>query len=177
MPNHIVARKIDIHPATAEFQDTIQNMGRFYAYDISEYMGKLQPGWEFPENGLYEGLDFSRYWQEPDRYPFLIRVEGELAGFMLINKIGSSPDVDWNMAEFYVVRKFTGQGVGKTAAYWCFKNFPGIWEVMQMPGNNPAICFWKKVIAEYTQGNFEESLKEIPEPEPHPMVVLRFQTT
>lgn len=167
---------IQIIPALQKDQDVIQNLARFYAYDMSEYLGKIESGWEFPENGLYEAHAFGRYWTEPDRYPFLIRINDELAGFVLINKIGSSPDVDWNMGEFYVARKFIKQGIGRYVAHWCFNNFPGVWEVMQMPGNEGAIQFWAKVINDYTQGHFEKALKEIREPHHHPMVVLKFKT-
>lgn len=167
---------IEIIPAKQEFQQTIQNMARFYAYDMSEYMGKVQDNWDFPEDGLYEAHDLSIYWNELNRYPFLIRVNRELAGFILINKVGSSPEVDWNMGEFFVVRKFKRQGIGSYAAKWCFDNFPGVWEVMQMPGNEGAIQFWNTVVTDYTQGNFHESLKEIAEPEPHFMIVLKFRS-
>ena len=72
--------KINIMPATKEQMPVIQNMARFYAYDLSKSCGFYQLyDWSFPENGLYEGLDISKYWQ-PNYFPFLIRVDDELAG-------------------------------------------------------------------------------------------------
>jgi predicted acetyltransferase len=66
--------------------------------------------WSFPANGLYEAFDISKYWKAPDHHPFLIRVNNELAGFALINKVGSIPSIDWNMGEFFIVGKFPGKG-------------------------------------------------------------------
>jgi predicted acetyltransferase len=162
-------------PALLEDQARIQNMGRFYVYEMSRACGSL-PGWELPEDGMYECRDLSSYFHEKNRFPFLVRIKNELAGFVLIDKFGSTPDIDWNIGEFFIIAKFQGQGMGKQVAFEVFKKFLGKWEVMQMPVNTPAIQFWKKIVATYTDGQYEESLKTIVEPEPHPMIVLRFDS-
>lgn len=167
--------KIELRPASIELKPIIQNMARFYAYDMSKYCGYL-PNWEFPDNGLYDALDLSPYWDEPQRYPFIIYIDDELAGFALVNTLASTPDVDWNMGEFFIVAKFQNKGIGRTIAIQLFNQFPGTWEVMQMPPNTPAIAFWKKVINAYTKGVFSEMRKTIPTPEPHDMIVLKFKT-
>ncbi|MCW3107574.1 MAG: hypothetical protein JWQ09_2080, partial [Segetibacter sp.] len=134
--------EIEIILASIEDATIIQNLGRFYVYEMSRYCGFLK-GWETPADGLYECRDLSGYWKEPDRYPFLIRVNQEVAGFALVNTIGSSPEVDWNMGEFFIVSKHQGQGVGRYVAEHIFRKFPGVWEVMQMPDNKAAIAFWE----------------------------------
>ena len=166
--------KINIAPATKEEMPVIQNMAKFYAYDLSKSCGFYQLyDWSFPENGLYEGLDVSKYWQ-PNYYPFLIRVDDELAGFALINKVGSEPGIDWNMGEFYIVGKFQGKGIGKQVAIDIFNLFPGKWEIAQMPPNIPAIHFWRKVVAEYSNNHFTETKIIFQNPEPNERIVLRF---
>ncbi len=166
---------ISITTATTQEMPIIQNMARFYAYDISKSCGFYELfDWSFPENGLYEGPDVSKYW-EPNCYPFLIRVDDELAGFALINKVGSISDIDWNMGEFFIVGKFQGKGVGKQVAFELFSKFPGQWEVMQMPPNLPAIKFWKKIVAQYSSNQFTETTVTFQNPEPHEGIVLRFK--
>lgn len=166
--------KINIVPATAELMPVIQNMARFYAYDLSKSCGFYQLfDWSFPENGLYEALDISKYWQ-PECYPFIMQIDGELAGFALINKVGSILNIDWNMGEFFIVGKFQGKGLGRQVAFEIFNKFPGYWEIMQMPLNLPAIKFWKKIVAEYSNNKFTEAKITVQEPEPHDNVVLRF---
>lgn len=168
---------IKIIPATINDYPTIQNMGRFYVYDMSRYCGYLE-GWECPEDGLYECFDFKHYFIESDKYAFLIRVDSELAGFVLINKIGSTEDVDWNVGEFFILTKFQSSGIGKQVASQIFDKFPGVWETAAMPANTKGISFWRKVVEEYTHGQFIEEKKMIGptefHPEHYPMVVFRF---
>ena len=166
---------ITLSKATQEDRATIQNLGRFYVYEMSRYCGFL-PDWEVPVNGLFECRDLSSYCDQSDRYAFLIKVDGELAGFVLINKIGSSPDVDWNVGEFFVVSKFQGKGVGFYVAEQIFSQFHGIWETTQMPENKAAIDFWEKVVAHYSHGQFEKTRKTIAEPKPHSMIILKFSS-
>ncbi len=167
LPAHKTFSNISIIKATSENKATIQNLGRFYVYDMSRYCGFL-PDWETPPNGLFECRDLSSYCEKPDRHAFLIKVNNELAGFVLINKIGSSPDVDWNIREFFVISKFQGKGVGGYVAEQVFSQFHGTWETSQMPENKTAIDFWEKIVDRYTKGRFEKSYKIIPKPKPHP---------
>ncbi|CCB86876.1 MULTISPECIES: GNAT family N-acetyltransferase [Parachlamydia] len=164
-----------ISKASLDDWQTVQNLARFYVYDMARYCGFL-PGWETPPNGLYTCDDLSSYFTDSDRYSFLIKVDHELAGFVLINKVGSIPEVDWNMGEFFVISKFQGKGVGRTAAEQIFMQFPGLWEVMQIPENKGAIAFWNKVIQRYTNGHFMHTQTLIPKPIAHIMEVLRFDS-
>jgi predicted acetyltransferase len=167
--------KLILTAASLEFLPVIQNMARFYAYDLSRACGFYEVfDWSFPANGLYENPDFSKYWREPNRYPFIIHVDDELAGFALIHKVGSVPEIDWNMGEFFIVGKFQGKGIGRQAAFELFAKFPGRWEVTQMPPNLPAIKFWKKIISEYTQNQFIETVAAIADPKPHINISLQF---
>ena len=154
----------------------MQNLGQFYVYEMSRFCGFL-PGWKVPKNGLFTCRNLGRYFKEPHRYPFLIYVDNELAGFALIDKVGSVPETDWNMGEFFIVSKFQGKKVGSFVACQLFDQFPGKWEVMQIPENKPAILFWKKVIELYTQGCFHDTLKPIPRLKYATRVVLLFESS
>jgi [ribosomal protein S5]-alanine N-acetyltransferase len=154
--------KNDIQLSFASLNEypVIQNMARFYAYDMSEYM-ENEVGWEMPEDGLYACIDFKKYWETQESFPFLIRYQGELAGFVIIDKLGSDEQVEFNMAQFFIVRKFKRKGIGKWVACHCFDRFKGVWEVMVMPGNTGAYQFWKKVISQYTNHDFTEYKRNI----------------
>ena len=165
--------KITLCKATKEDKDIIQKLGRFYVYEMSRYCGFL-PTWEVPPNGLFECIDLSSYCEKSDRHAFLVKVDDELAGFVLINKVGSTPDVDWNIGEFFIISKFQKKGVGSYAAEQVFDQFPGIWETSQIPENKAAIEFWDRVVSRYSHGQFEKTLKTIPDPKPHPMIILKF---
>ena len=50
-----------IVPATYNDYPVIQNMARFYVYDLSRYCGFISEDWSMPANGLYECFDFNRF--------------------------------------------------------------------------------------------------------------------
>lgn len=159
--------------ATADDYPVIENMGRFYVYDLSRYCGSL-PGWELPANGLYEWYDTKKYFEGPDVYPFLIKLENEIVGFFMLNKLASTPDVDWNMAEFFILAKFQRRGIGQQIVEQIWNQFPGSWEVSVIPENDRALKFWSKVITLRSGGNFFQELKIVNHPKPHPMIIFRF---
>lgn len=152
--------KIKLMPATLADYPTIQNMARFYVYDMSEYLGN-EEGWEIPEDGLYECIDFKQYWEDKSAFPFIVRYENELIGFAIVDKKGSESSVDFNMAQFFVARKFKHKGIGRYIAEQCFKTFPGVWEVMIIPGNEGAYRFWRSTIKDYSGNQFIEYTREI----------------
>lgn len=146
--------------ATLNKYSIIQNMGRFYVYDMSQYFGR-EEGWAIPEDGLYECIDFKKYWDVKDSFPFLVRYRDEIAGFVIVDKKGSNSEIDFNMAQFFILRRFTNKGIGKYVAQEFFKKFPGVWEVMVIPGNEGAYRFWRAAIKSYTNNNFNEYTRDI----------------
>lgn len=172
-------QQINLIPIRHDDYAAVQNLARFYVYDISKHCGIAEDAfdWAFPENGLYECFDLSKYWTDTNCKSFLIRINGELGGFVIINKPDVSPGTDWNMSEFYIVAKFQGKGVGQHVAVQIFEQFKGSWEVLQLPSNKPAIAFWKKVVNTYTKGDYSESKESKTDPEPHDMIALRFRTS
>lgn len=156
---------LTIEPATIEI---VQNLGCFYAYELSRYCK-----WRTPEDGIFQCIDLSDYWSKPDHYPFLIKVDNELAGFVLVRNV----DGIWDMGQFFIVAKFQRHGIGQAAAEHIFNQFPGQWQIWQMPENAAAIDFWEKVIAKYTKGNFTQTKEILAKPAPHTINIMRFDTS
>lgn len=149
---------ITVLPAGENEKPILQNLMQLYLYDFSELDGE-----DVNDLGRYHYLPFERYFTEQGRYPFLVRVEGTLAGFVLVRK-GSlllteehpSHNQTTVMAEFFIMRKFRRRGIGRQVAKKIFTRFPGRWEIAQLEANRPAQEFWRKVIDEYTDGLFKE---------------------
>ncbi|WP_082033973.1 GNAT family N-acetyltransferase [Cohnella kolymensis] len=87
---------------------------------------------------------------------FFIKIGGNIAGFVLVENMGSETSSLHSIAEFFVTKKYRRHGVGKVAAMKAFDLFGGRWEVMQIEKNARARAFWRNVIGEYTNGRFEE---------------------
>lgn len=112
--------QVELSQATMAEKPIVGNLSQFYLYEFSQYMPSLR----LEEHcGLYDRLpDLDAYWNDPNREPFIIRVDGELAGFALVIK-GVS-DEPHQIGEFFVIQKFVGKGVGKTVAQKNFRYVP-----------------------------------------------------
>ncbi len=152
-------------------------MARFYVYDRTQYMG-----WECPETGLFECIDFKHYFETSGECAFLVRIDNELAGFVLLDKMHLIEKVDWNMGEFFILAKFQNHGIGAQIATEIFSNFIGKWSVSVMPENVGATKFWRKTINDFTDGEFtevfktEEELTTPENPDPYAMIIFSFKT-
>lgn len=152
---------INIIPATLKDYPTILNMARFYVYDLSRECGFISKEWALPPDGLYESFDFKNYFEDPSRKAFLIKVNNELAGFVLLNKAVTLPLTEWNMGEFFILAKFQGKGIGQQVAHQIWEMHPGLWEVSIIPENKSALAFWRKAILTFTSGKYTEEIKTI----------------
>ncbi len=153
------SQKCEIIQTSLADYPTVQNMARFYVYDLSRECGLLSGNWILPANGLYESFDLKNYFLEPTRKAFLVKVAGELAGFVLLNQAGTISETHWNIGEFFILAKFQKQGIGTEIARQIWETHPNIWEVSVHPDNKSAISFWSKVINAYTGGNYQQETK------------------
>lgn len=141
--------------ASPDQRPLLENLFQFYCYDFAEIVG-LHVG----DDGRYSAPPLTRYWTEEHRYPFLIEVQGHRAGFVLIQKqsrITGSKDT-WDIAEFFVMRAYRQQGVGTRVAIELFERYRGRWEIRQVPTNQSATRFWRRVLGRYTAGEYTEQL-------------------
>src|SRR4051794_34558578 len=111
---------ISLIPATKAERPTLENLMQLYIYDWSELrLLDVAADGRFPEYPLHA------YWEDAWRHPLLIRVDGRLAGFALVSErsrlTGASRVFD--MAEFFVMRRFRRKGVGLAAASVAFDRF------------------------------------------------------
>jgi GNAT superfamily N-acetyltransferase len=60
--------------ATLSDYPIIQNMARFYVYDLSRYCGYISDEWACPPDGLYTDTDLKHYFQDPERCAYLIKM-------------------------------------------------------------------------------------------------------
>ena len=156
----MVKTKIDLIKATLADYPLIENMWRFYVYDMGRYCG-FNEAWECPTNLAFVPDDLTNYFTDPTRKAYLVNVGGEIAGFVLLNKVGTKPEVDWNVGEFFIIGKFQGKGIGEQVAVQIFEEFSGVWEVTVTPENRSALSFWRQVIFHYTNGHFLEEIKVV----------------
>lgn len=138
--------QIKVIPATQDQQPILENLIELYAHDFSE-MADLQ----LNSNGRYGYTPLPLYWQQPNRHPFLVTVDDRLAGFALVkqgSEISEDKDI-WDVAEFFIVRRYRRHGIGKVVAHEIWRTFPGRWEVRVLERNQTGLAFWNRAIASF----------------------------
>jgi predicted acetyltransferase len=147
--------QVVVEPAMDRDATVVANLLELYSHDLSAAFSlDLGTDGRFGYDGL------PRYWSEPDRrFPFLVRRGHQLAGFALVTR-GSPASDDPNVfdvAEFFVVRRYRRCGVGRRAAFLLWSRFAPRWIVRVAEDNQHGCQFWASVVAEYTNGAFLET--------------------
>lgn len=138
---------VTISGATRADEPTLQNLLQLYTHDFSEHWAGTPKG-DVQEDGRFPAYPLADYGTRAGWEALLVRCEGALAGFVLVNDHAHSGEpVAHNLAEFFVLRKYRGRGVGRAAAEQVFARFPGAWEVAVARKNVAALAFWRKVVA------------------------------
>lgn len=127
-------------PATADQKPLIANLLQLYLYDMTESM-------PFPvgSDGRFEYDFLDRFWQSP----YLILSGDEIAGFALVIDqcplTGRSPC--FFMAEYFVLKAYRKQGLGRFSLDSILANHPGNWHIGVPHANQPAQAFWGRALA------------------------------
>jgi predicted acetyltransferase len=140
------APTVEVTIARAGEKAILANMMQLYIHDFSEFWSGTAEG-ELEADGRFEPYPLGAYWHEAGRVPLLIRANGRLAGFALLNDVShSGRPVERNMAEFFIVRKHRRGGVGTVAARAIFSRYPGLWEAAVARRNFAALRFWRAAV-------------------------------
>ena len=147
----------EVKAADISDKPALEQLMQFYLYDFAEFEAD-----EMNKSGryTYPYLDF--YWQEPDRHPFIFLSDGNLAGFALVrqNLDPTSNTCYWEMAEFFIVRRYRRLRYGAKAAKNLWRRFPGNWELRVLNSNLTAYQFWKPLIHNFTNTSYSETKEE-----------------
>ena len=176
-------RVIELVGPDSAYKTVIKNLFVFYRYEMllsNHYEATLTPPSDVSEeswrsgawpnahgviNGLHsvtheESVDgMNVFWEWPNMQAFLILLNGWPAGFAFVaSPPNATRGVDYRLQEFFVLNKARRLGVGTQAARMLFDRLPGRWELSYDPENLPAVVFWRKFIADYTNNNFAEEM-------------------
>lgn len=141
-----------IQPAPVDAKSLIEDMLQPYFAELEQFASIGTN-----EHGRYEYDYLDAYWSEPGaRHPFLVKVDGNIAGFTLVNQYSRLGNpASHSIAEFYVCPEFRWSGVGTEVAAQTFGLFPGSWEVGVLEQNLPARRFWDRVIHGLASGDVQ----------------------
>lgn len=140
---------IELEKVTKKDKDKLYHLLEFALYDGSFYIDNT-----INDDCLFDYNWFDNYFIEKNRESYFIKYENRIAGFVMINQNLKVLDNGYSIAEFLILPYYRRKHVGKKAAYKVFKTHDN-WEVQPMENNNVAYIFWKNIIKEYTNNNYE----------------------
>ncbi len=138
---------LEVLRATEEERPILENLLELYIHDFSEFHSVyLGP------DGKFGYPDLPLYWLEPDRHPFLARIDGDLVGFALVRQATPiyGDEAVCDIAEFFILRGIRRRGIGTELAQAIWSMFPGPGQVRVMQTNQRAQKFWASAIAKHT---------------------------
>ncbi len=147
--------KFEIQEVKEQDKEVIYNLMQLYTYELSFFEDETTD-FKLLDSGLYVMSKYvEMYWTSDKRHPYILKCDNELAGFVLAryNEDGKN-----EIAEFFVLNKYRRSGAGKFMANEMFELYKGPWEVRTLLKNERAQSFWRNVIREFSNDNFEERL-------------------
>ncbi|HZO22856.1 MAG TPA: GNAT family N-acetyltransferase [Steroidobacteraceae bacterium] len=130
---------------------------REYLDDLSVQNTGLFP--TLGEIGHREPDQIARWFGDRTAVPLVILKSDERVGFALVARGASAPartPIEYRMAEFFIVRASRRLGIGRTAVQLILNRFAGTWEITEYLRNPAAVSFWRRVVAGYTLGRYQE---------------------
>lgn len=145
----------EIYDVKENEKEIILNLMQLYTYELSFFEDKTT-NFQLLDSGLYAMNKYIElYWKEENRHPYVLKFNGNLAGFVLER----FNEENYNeIAEFFVINKYRKLGAGTFMAKEMFKRYKGKWEIRTLLNNKRAQEFWRKVVKDVSDGNYEEHL-------------------
>jgi predicted acetyltransferase len=111
--------------------------------DLQNYIAELAPfDRSLGEQGPYEYPDFDKLWSDAGRSLFWAKLDGEIAGFAIVQIENGVAD----MEDFYIRPAYRRRGAGLDFARAVIARFPGPWTLTQYKAKADTVAFWRAVI-------------------------------
>ena len=141
---------IKIQKGTKENLKIARNLVHYYIYDMG-----IPMGWDPREDGVFDGCDeMAENWTNEKYHSYLI-YNGEIPiGFAVVKELDEN-EIEYEIEEFFVLRRYRKKNIGKKIAVKLFESFKGRWQIRILKQNTPAISFWKRVLTTYTNNKYK----------------------
>lgn len=138
-------------------QPVIWNLFQFYCYDTSP-----EDGYDVQESGFYSLSPeyFAQYWTEPNWSAHLLRWNGAIAGFALLEPSDALPG-GMELADLFIMQRFRRHGIGRQVVRHFMTNRSVPWTVVVYDNAAGAKAFWHAI---FQDPQFTPS-RQVPDPD------------
>ena len=140
---------IDLEKVLKKDKKKLYRLLQFSLYDGSFFIENV-----INEDCLFDYTWFDKYFTDKNRESYFIKYENKIAGFVMVNKHLKVLNEGYSVAEFLILPYYRRKHFGREAAFKVFQ-LHDKWEIQPMDNNHIAYNFWKNVIKEYTNNNYE----------------------
>ncbi|MEX0289636.1 MAG: GNAT family N-acetyltransferase [Flavobacteriaceae bacterium] len=139
-----------LQEVTKSEKEILRNLVNLCMHDYSEF-DKFEVG---PE-GEFSYRWFGTYFEEEGRYAYLIRVDGNLGGFVMVRSNPGDEDWDFQIAEFFILRRYRRMGLGSLVSQQILNSRRGLWEISYDVRNESASYLWSSISKMYTDAQLQ----------------------
>jgi predicted acetyltransferase len=124
-----------------EHKSVIWNVFQFYCYDTS-----VEEGYDLKEDGRYSlcAEYFSQYWTHPRWRAHLLRWNGAIAGFALLEASEALDDAQ-EIADLFVMKRFRRHGIARKVVQHFMGQRVEPWTVVVFDDATEAQLFWQSI--------------------------------
>jgi predicted acetyltransferase len=118
----------------------------------------------FPVRGEFGDREpdlLARWFNDDSSTPLVFMSGTAPVGFAVVGKPTALQrgQLDYRMAEFFVIASQRRRGIGSEAVQLIFKRFAGRWEITENSSNKEAINFWRRVVRACSAGQYRERIE------------------
>lgn len=132
---------LEICKHTDEHQAVIWNVFQYYCYDTS-----TEDGYDLKEHGRYSlcAEYFSQYWTNPRWRAHLLRWNGAIAGFALIEASEALAEAQ-EIADLFVMKRYRRHGIAREVVHHFMGRRVEPWTVVVFDEATEAQLFWQSM--------------------------------
>ena len=146
---------IELQEVTEAEKGVLQNLVHLCMHDYSEF-DKFEIG---PE-GEFTYRWFEAYFREDGRDAYLIRVDENLGGFVMVRSNPGEEDWDFQIAEFFILRRYRRMGMGSLVSQKILNSRKGVWEISYDTRNEAASNLWNSISKLYSDVQLQKNFGE-----------------
>lgn len=136
-----------LEKVSADKKDVLFNLLQFALYEGSFFTGN-----EINDDGIFPYKWFDSYFNDNNRDAYFIKDGNKYLGFIMLNDYLIFNNEGRSIAEFLILPQYRRRHLGMNVVFSIFDMYRGYFEIK--PINREAYLFWKRVINEYTSGNY-----------------------